>query len=365
MTGAKQNMLRLPRNVLERWTADVLAHKGLVRADAELAAEMLVRSDARGFKTHGLSRLKSYLEKLDSGDVTIGAAPEISVLGALIRYDAGGVLGQIAGPRAVAKAIEHAGTQPLVACQLVNVGHLGALSVNLLAASDAGMVALMVQPTPPVMGLPGAQAPLIGNNPLAMVAPRPNGPPVVVDMACCVAARGNILLAARDGSAIPEGWALDAQGMPTTDPDAALTGALLPFGGPKGLALAMIIEVLGGSLAGVPFRTDLDARSARQGGAGNLSALILVMNPDLMEGRAPYETHMAAWTEHAAGHGGPGARIPGERAQEAEMRCAELGVPLQTALLAELRAAGEAAACPFPAPPTERATTEHTQQGGP
>lgn len=351
MTAAADPMHRIPRAALEDWTAAMLAGAGVPRGDAALAARVLVRTDARGYKTHGVARLKSYLEKLASGEVAGAATPDVSTAGALLRYDAGGMLGQVAGPRAVEAAVDLARSQPVVACQLQDSGHLGALGVNLLGAAEAGMVALMFQATPPIIGAPGARAALIGNNPLAMAAPRPNGPPVVVDMACCVAARGNILLAAREGDPIPEGWALDADGAPTTDAQAALLGTLLPFGGHKGLALAMIVEVLAGSLAGATFRKSLNEGGAARSGTGHLNALILVLNPELMQGRDAYDAHIAAWTAHFAAEGGADARIPGERALEAERRAERDGVPLMAAIVRELTAAGEAAGLPFPAAP--------------
>lgn len=340
--------VRIARVALEEWTAQVLVKVGLDPEDTALASRILVRTDARGFKTHGVARIRSYLDKIRSGEMAAKFSPRRSSDGCLYRINAGGALGQVAGPKAVEEAVAVARSAPLVACQLQDAGHLGALGINILPAAEAGMVALMFQATPPVIGLPGGSMPIIGNNPLAMAAPRPNGPPIVIDMACCVAARGNILLAARNGEPIPEGWALDQEGQPTNDPDAALLGALLPFGGHKGMALAMMVEILAGSLAGVPFRASLNEGDAVKSGTGHVNALILVINPDLVYGRPSYDEHVAAWTTHYKGKGSPDARIPGERAHQSEDEADRLGVPIPKVVLPELQKAGEEAGLPFP-----------------
>ncbi|WP_340107231.1 Ldh family oxidoreductase [Pikeienuella sp. HZG-20] len=340
---------RVRRADLERWAAAMLGAAGIPEDDAALAARTLVRCDMRGFRTHGLARLCDYLKKIAAGEIAREAPNPPPPSAPVFTYQAGGILGQVAGPRAVDQALALAAEHPVVACQIQNSAHLGALGVNLLRAADAGCAALMFQATPPVIGAPGAKRPMIGNNPLAMVAPRPGRPAFVVDMACCVAARGNILLAARNGEPIPEGWALDREGEPTTDAEAALLGSLLPAGGHKGLALAMMVEILAGSLAGATFRDSLNPAGGVASGGGRLNALVLVFNPDLLQGRAAYEEHIAAWTAHYGAAGGPSARIPGERAHEAEQAAERDGVPLPPAIIDELKAAGAGANIPFPA----------------
>ncbi|QIE56193.1 Ldh family oxidoreductase [Pikeienuella piscinae] len=322
---------------------------GVPEGDANLAARTLVRCDTRGFRTHGLARLCDYLKKIAAGEIARETPSPEPPDGPVFTYEAGGALGQVAGPRAVDQALALAATYPVVTCQIQNSAHLGALGVNLLGAADKGCVALMFQATPPVIGAPGAKRPMIGNNPFAMVAPRLGQPPFVVDMACCVAARGNILLATRNDEPIPEGWALDGEGEPTTDAEAALLGSLLPAGGHKGLGLAMMVEILAGSLAGATFRDSLNPGGGIASGGGRLNALVLVFNPDLLQGRAAYDEHVAAWTTHYLAAGGPSARIPGERAQEAEQAAERHGVPLPVAIIEELKAAGAAARIPFPA----------------
>lgn len=342
-------VIRTPWGPLERWTADMLRTVGIESEDAALASRILVRTDARGFHTHGLTRLKSYLEKLRTGEIAPRGALVTRVKGVVCDINAAGTLGQIAGPKAVDIAINLANDAPVVVCQLQDAGHLGALGLHVLRAAESGLVALMFQATPPVMGMAGARKPLIGNNPLAMAAPRPNGPPIVVDMACCVAARGNVLNAARNRRQIPEGWALNNAGMPTTDAEAALGGMLLPFGLHKGMGLAMIVEILAGSLAGVTFQNSMgDGTGGVRSGTGHMNALIIVLNPRLMQGQDSYDAHVAAWTDHFVDEGGLGARIPGHRAHDEELQSKQLGVPLLKSIVRELIMEGATAGIPFP-----------------
>ncbi len=329
------------------WATSILGRAGVPQNDARITAEVLVRTDARGFRTHGLTRLRSYLEKLKSGEVSTAAEITANINGSYGVVEANGALGQVAGMVAVDHAIRSTETQPLVCVTLREAGHLGALGVLVLRAAEAGRVALMLQATPPIITMPGVGGPMLGNNPFAIAAPRTNGPPIVIDMACSVAARGNIVLAARSGEPIPEGWAVDENGVPTTDASAALKGALLPFAGHKGLGMSIIVELLAGSLSGRPFESSLNKGGQVRVAAGNLNAMFIVFNPDLMIGRAAYDAHVCAWTAHLKA-AGKGARVPGERAHAAEMAANSEGLTFQSDIAKDLRLLGEEYDLPFP-----------------
>ncbi|HWB46655.1 MAG TPA: Ldh family oxidoreductase [Hyphomicrobiaceae bacterium] len=346
--GADQQGGRFAFDALASWSARVLESVGVAQDQSSLAANILVRTDARGFPTHGLSRLKSYTDKLRAGEVNPRAALTESFDGAFGIVNAGNTLGQVAGPFVVERAVQRTVKQPLAAYMLRDTGHLGALGMHALLAAEAGRVAMILQATPPVIALPGARGAMLGNNPLALAAPRAGAPPIVVDMSCSVAARGNILNAAREGRPIPEGWAVDAEGRPTTDAQQALLGTLLPAGGHKGLMLAVMVEVLAGSLSGAAFSADLNKPGQVRSAVGNLNALVIVINPDLMAGRDAYEAHIASWTAHYKRQGGEAARIPGERAAEAEADARRNGVVLAASIVAELLQLGSDVGVPFP-----------------
>jgi len=354
MSGADR---RFSLESLQRWTGGVLRTAGVNADDAAQTARMLIQADARGFRTHGLTRLPSYVEKLESGEFNPQATLDEIFVASFGIVEANRALGQIAGPFAVDRAVRRTAHSPVAVYILRDTGHLGALGTIVLPAAQAGRVAVIFQATPPVIGLPGATGPMLGNNPLALAAPRPDGPPIVVDIACSVAARGNILMAARAGNTIPEGWALDDAGQPTTDASRALVGTLLAFGGHKGLMISVIGEVLAGSLSGRGFQDSLNPNGRVGSAAGSLNAFLLVINPELTTGQHAYEAHLTDWITHFKANGGPDVRLPGERAAQAEQQACELGVPFGDGVADALRALGQSRGVPFPDP------TSATQAG--
>lgn len=335
---------------LETWSAAIFRKAGLSESGAMTASQMLIRTDARGGRTHGLSRLRSYIEKLSSGEMSANATLKVEGGGGFIRIDANRTLGQVAGPYAIDAAVEITDKVPTTICTLRNTGHLGALGVHVLRAAEAGRVAVMMQSTPPLMSLPGAKGPMLGNNPLAIGAPRSNGAPVVIDIACSVVARGNIILANGAGRAIPEGWALDGEGNPTTNAEKALKGSLLPFGGYKGMMVAALVELLAGSLSGAAHEESLNAGNKIRSAPGGVNAIIAVFNPRLMNGWDEYQSHVAAWTSHYLSAGGSDARIPGEQAFQREKKSRENGIELGDAVLGDLRKLADSSAVPLPHP---------------
>jgi LDH2 family malate/lactate/ureidoglycolate dehydrogenase len=345
--GAEQQGGRFPYAKLASWCAKTFAAVGVGHRQASLAAELLVRTDARGFGTHGLSRLRSYIDNLRSG----AANPEAEILetfdGSFGTVHAHNALGQIAGPFVIERAVQRTANRPLALYMLKNTGHMGALGMHALLAAECARVALILQATPPMIAMPGAFGAMLGNNPLALAAHRTNAPPLVVDISCSVAARGNILNAAREARPIPEGWAVDMDGRPTTDAHRALLGSLLPTGGHKGMMLSVMVEVLAGSLSGAAFNAALNKDGKVGSAVGQLNALVLVINPDLLAGREAYEAHMTTWTTHYKRNGGPNARIPGERAAQAERAARTGGVLLSRSVVTELTEVGADLGVPF------------------
>ena len=235
---------------LSGWLARAFAACGLAPDAAGLAAQVLVRTNARGVETHGISRALVYVQKLQSGELTARPNVRYEDRAGVLHCHADSGLGQVVASRAVGEAIGRAATAGFVPMVIHDVGHLAALGMFALQAAEAGMIALVAQSTPPIMALPGSKRAAIGNNPLAFASPVAGGPPLVFDLAASGVARGNVLAAAREKREIPLGWAIDADGNPTTDPKAALSGAMLPMAGHKGIGLAMMVQCLAGSLSG-------------------------------------------------------------------------------------------------------------------
>jgi (2R)-3-sulfolactate dehydrogenase (NADP+) len=195
------------------------------------------------------------------------------------------------------------------------------------------------------MPVPGGRRPLMGTNPVAAAFPRrAAGPPLVIDLALSAVARGKIMVAAKAGEAIPEGWALDAEGNPTTDAQAALSGAMLAVGGAKGALLALVVELLCCALTGAQFGFEADSFFADEGNRPRLGQAVLAVDPGALAGREAFLDRVEAMV--AATLGEAGVRLPGARraalAREAEAEALE--VPEALLRRIEALAAGGAAA---------------------
>lgn len=353
-------MLKLPIEALQRWASEVLRACGLPAADANLSAALMVRSDARGWTTHGMTRLPSYVERLRAREFNPAPNMQLQRTAGGIVLDADAAMGQVAAMRALELGREALAQSASVLVVVRDCGHLGALGVFALAAAEAGALCVIGQRTPPLMALPGAPGPAIGHNPIAFGCPLPGAAPIVFDMACSVAARGHILLAAREGQAIPPGWALDAEGQPTTDADQALAGSLLPAGGHKGIGIAMLVECLAGALSASAARVDGGAAQhsasasvptplPRSGAVGGQSAFVWLVNPTAYAAAPDFGADMARWTAHYLQHGGPNARLPGHRGAQLEAQAQQDGLPLGPALLQALQELGQRLGIGFPA----------------
>lgn len=333
---------------LNRWTSSVFQAAGATAEDAQLTAEVLVRTNLRGIDTHGVARVLAYIEKMRSGEVNARPQPKVAWRHGVLHYDGDGGLGQAVATRAVREAMAHARDQAVVTTMVRESGHLAALGMFLLEPAEAGLVALLCQETPPLMAPEAASRPAIGNNPIAFAMPVAGRAPLVFDMASSVVPRGAVLQAVRDKQAtIPEGWAIGPDGRPTTDPQAALKGAMLPIAGHKGVGLAMMVQALAGSLSGSATAASA-AKHGAMSSAGNVSALLMLFNPEHFVGRAAFDSHVDAWLGTYLAASGPKARYPGQRAAECEAERRHSGIPLPASIEAELVKVGELVGRPFP-----------------
>ena len=237
----------MPERRLSRAEAVDLVAKALVasRVSAENArsvAEALVAAEIDGQTGHGLSRVASYAAQARAGKVDGHAVPQLErTAPAFLRADAKHGFAFLALDRAIEALASLARETGIAAAGVVRSHDCGQLSRHVERLAELGCVALMVANTPKAMAPWGGDAPLFGTNPIAFAAPRPDAPPLVLDLSLSQVARGKVMAAANRGESIPEGWALDADGQPTTDPKAALAGSMLPAGNAKGAALALMV----------------------------------------------------------------------------------------------------------------------------
>jgi len=241
-----------------RFVTDMFTRAGLPPAASLELAEALVDADRSGLPSHGLSQAEMYLRRLELGSVSTAEEPlVIDSRGATAVLDARGMFGHLAGRRAMQMAIDRSKTFGVGVVAVRNSFHFGAAGRYAQQASDHDCIGLAMCNTKPMMPAPGGLTKLVGNNPLAIGLPTASGPDFLLDMALSEAALGKIRTYEKAGRALPDGWAVDTDGRPTTDPTAAIAGMLLPAGGAKGFGLALAIDLMCSLLAEGPGGDDV------------------------------------------------------------------------------------------------------------
>ena len=302
--------------------------------NAACVAHALVAAEADGLKGHGLSRVPSYAAQANVGKVDGFATPSVERRrpGAAV-VDAANGFAFPALDAAVALLPEMARAAGIACVAIHRSHHCGAAGHPVERLAEQGFVAMMFANTPAAIAPWGAAKAVFGTNPIAFACPLPGRPPVVVDLALSKVARGNILAAKQKGERIPRGWALDAEGRATTDPDAALAGTMLPLGDAKGTALALMVELLAAGLTGANFAADASSFLDAKGPPPGTGQLLIAFDPVAFGGSLDHFAALAASIEAQ-----PGARLPGARRLAAREKAKREGVTVADALLAEIEA---------------------------
>lgn len=239
---------------LEKFCSDVFVKAGVNQTSADMVADSLIQADLRGVESHGVVRTSIYLERIEKKMIDPKSKVEIeseSEATALVngKNNFGAVVGSFALDVAIKKAEEKGAG--IVGVKGSN--HFGTGAYYALRAVKEDMILLVMSNASQTMPPTGGIRPFIGTNPLAVGVPAGKEQPFILDMATSVVARGKIIVAAQKDQEIPEGWAIDKDGRPTTDAKEALEGSVLPIGGPKGYAISMFIDILSGVLTGAGF----------------------------------------------------------------------------------------------------------------
>jgi LDH2 family malate/lactate/ureidoglycolate dehydrogenase len=244
-------MNRYSQEALQNLVAQLAAGAGVPAEDAALFAEALVDADLHGVPTHGVSRLNIYLKRIQAGLIDPKASLVIDKRAAcVLSIDAGNGLGQVQARKALDLLVPMARQSGVATATIRNSQHFGALSWYSNYAASQRLVLLAMTNCEPAMSPEGGYEAFFGTNPIAASFPTGKGFPVKIDLATSTVARGNIIAAQKKGQAIPEGWALDPAGKPTTDASQALLGTVLTMAGHKGYALALMVELFSGVLSG-------------------------------------------------------------------------------------------------------------------
>jgi LDH2 family malate/lactate/ureidoglycolate dehydrogenase len=329
----------------------ILEGHGVPKADARLVAESLVVADAWGHPSHGMLRLPWYVARLKSG--AMHAVTEEAVLvdvGALAVIDGNDGIGQIVTERACSSAVERARQHGVGVVGVRNSNHFGTAAYWTRRMADSGMVGILTTNGSPAMAPWGGREKTVGANPWSIATPGGSRGPVVLDIANILVARGKVYSALQKGEQIPDSWALDADGVPTVDPRAAIEGLLQPMAGHKGYGISFMMDILSGVLTGSGFATDVagpyvpDARS-------RCGHLVIALDIETMIGREAFDERIDRLIDITKGvplaAGAKEIFYPGEIEDRAHARAATEGVWLPAKTVQELRELADEAGVAF------------------
>jgi (2R)-3-sulfolactate dehydrogenase (NADP+) len=322
-----QELFRLARTALERAGANA--------AMAEAAARHLVRAEEQGLPTHGMSRVPFYCTMLRKGRADGAARPGmVADRAATCLIDNRDGLPYVSAQWAIEEVIQRARRNGIGFAGIRNSAHVGVLGIHLLPVAEAGLVGFAFTNSPAAIPAWGGKKALFGTNPVAAVFPRKDENPIVVDLALTTVVRGRIMMAMRRGERIPEGWALDRDGRPTTDPKEAIEhGSLFPIGGAKGAMLALMFELICASLTGAAIGPEADSFFSEEGNRPRIGQAFMAIDPSALVGMDKYwERTEAVVTAMLAD---PEVRLPGARRFAAEVS-SKKGLEVPDELMAQI-----------------------------
>jgi LDH2 family malate/lactate/ureidoglycolate dehydrogenase len=319
----------------------IFAGHGLPSEDAAQVADCLLEADLRGLASHGVSRIPIYTRRLRLK--LVNPKPDLMLTPlarAAAHLDGGNGMGFVVATRAMAEAVERARDCGIGMVMAMNSNHFGMAASYLLQALDAGMAAIVFTNASPAMPVWGGRTAFLGTSPVAMAVPG-GKVPLVLDMATSVAARGKIRRAAQQKGTIPPGWALDPEGRPTTDAQAAYEGVVLPLGGPKGSGLSLLMEALAGVMSGAAFGGAVPDQYKEFETPQNVGHMFIAMRPELFIGPDAYDARMNGLVARAKAsplaEGFDEILMPGEGEERLAERSRREGLDLSAADIAMLR----------------------------
>ncbi|MEO1091833.1 MAG: Ldh family oxidoreductase [Pseudomonadota bacterium] len=338
-TGGEDRLpqVRVDPFAMQTVVAGILEAHDVPPDDAAIVARCLGRADLRDVMTHGVSRLPHYTKRLRAG--LINPRPELAPrrpTPVASHLDGQNGFGFVTATRAMDEALDIAGTLGFGLAAVCRSTHFGMAAVYVLQAVEAGYACCVFtnasRATPPW----GGRTPMFGTSPLAFGFPTASEAPFVFDMSTTTAARTKVREAERLGQDIPEGYALDADGAPTTDPRAALQGSMLPIGGPKGSGLAMVMDIFAGVFTDAAFAGGVRNMYDDFDQPQNVGHLIMAFQPDLFAAGTAKRMDELVHAVHASptAKGVDRIRLPGERGHAEERRRSSAGIPYRSGDLA-------------------------------
>src|SRR3954462_8245158 len=327
MKKSGEALLQMARSALEK----AGAHSKM----AEAAARHLVQAEEQGLATHGLSRVPFYCSMLRNGRADGAAHPAmVADRAAVCLIDNKDGLPYVSVQWAIDEVIQRGRRNGIAFAGIRNSAHVGVLGIHLQRVAEAGLVGFAFTNSPAAIPAWGGKKGLFGTNPVAAVFPRKNSNPIVIDLALTTVVRGKIMMAMKRGEKIPEGWALDRHGKPTTDPKEAIEhGSLFPIGGAKGAMLALMFELICASLTGAAIGAEADSFFSEQGNRPRIGQAFIAIDPSALAGMERYfervETGVSTMLP------APEVRLPGARRFAAE-KASKNGIEVADDLLAQI-----------------------------
>ncbi len=293
---------------------DALQQHQTSTENAKEVADALICAEIDGQSGHGLSRIPSYVQQLSSGKVDGNAKPAIvGSNGAVIRIDAKNGFAYPALSLAIKELVSCSKKYGIAVASISHSHHFGQAGRHVERLAESELIGLMFGNTPKAIPPWGGSKALYGTNPIAFSVPRSKTPPLVIDLSLSKVARGKVMMANQKNERIPQGWAIDEQGNPTSDAKKALAGAMLPIGDAKGSALALMIEILSAALTGSNFGFEASSFFDSEGDSPGVGQLIIAIDPSFFSGDVfseRVETIINAILEQ------PSTRLPGNKRLE-------------------------------------------------
>ena len=326
--------MALPVKELRELGLAVFAAAGVSAENAEQVVEALVEAELEGIGSHGFSRIPAYADQALSGKVNGTAKPMVSrPKPSVVMVDACNGFAFPAINAGIQAAKEQAAAQGMCGLGITRSHHCGVLGQFVEKIAESGLIGIAFANSPAAMAPWGGSSACFGTNPIAFGCPRKDAPPLVIDLSLSKVARGKIMVAKQRGESIPEGWALDPQGKPTTDPAAALAGTMIPLGDAKGAALALMVEILAATLTGANHANEASSFFDATGPAPGVGQFFIVIDPQPFN--AQFSQRLEVLCHSILDQGN--TRLPGARRIEQRKKRLEEGVTLPDALLADLR----------------------------
>lgn len=338
--------MRYDYQKLKKYGTTILVLAGLEEREAEILVESLLYADSRGVSSHGFSRLNVYTKRVQSGVITAGANIKIiqEAPAALVLDGQNGVGAKIAR-QALELTMRKARNSGCCTTTVRNGNHFGAGAFYSKYAAENEMIAIVASNSEAAVAPVGGAAAMLGTNPLAIAVPARRNTPFDLDMATSVASRGKIVLAQKEGRTIPQGWAVDQSGIPTTDPSAVLDGGiLLPFGGAKGYAISLFIDLMCSCLGGAKTCRETPRFWSDYEHPQDVGYFMIVIDPSKFLPQEIFETRVDdVLDEFHVCPSAPGVNrvyTPGEIEAAREQSSQQNGIELSDAVIEEVRSVG-------------------------